>query len=116
MHLQKKIIPFGTFLIVANPATFKLVRKIAGSWVASAEGLPTTAGLALHALVFVLLSSFLWKLFYGGRKSGYEPSDVDGDMMMAMSPSPSPAEAVSTDYANLFSSVLGETGMKNFDQ
>jgi hypothetical protein len=115
MHLQKKIIPFGTFLIVANPATFKLVRKIAGSWVASAEGLPTTAGLVLHAVVFVVLCSFLWKLVYGGRKSGYEPADVDGDMM-AVSPSPAPAEAVSTDYSNLFSSVLGEAGMKNFDQ
>jgi hypothetical protein len=114
MHLQKKIIPFGTFMIVANPATFKLVRKIAGSWVASAEGLPTTAGLVLHAVVFVILCSFLWKLFYGSRKSGYEPSYVDADMMLA--PSPPPDTAVSTDYSNLFNSVLGETGMKNFDQ
>ena len=115
MHLQKKIIPFGTFLLVANPATFKLVRKIAGSWVASADGLPTTPGLILHAVVFVILCSFLWKLVYGARKSGYEPGDIDADEMMTASPSPAPAEAVSTDYSNLFSSILGESGMNNFD-
>ena len=32
-----------------------------------ADGLPTQAGVLLHALVFVLLSSFLWKLFYGKK-------------------------------------------------
>jgi hypothetical protein len=48
-------IPFAAYLIVANPATYKAVRSVAGSWVASSEGLPTLAGLALHAVVLVLL-------------------------------------------------------------
>ena len=67
--MYHKIIPFITFLIVANPATFKLVRSVAGSWVASADGLPTTAGLFLHALVYVLLTHILMKLLYGRRSS-----------------------------------------------
>jgi hypothetical protein len=70
MDPKKKILPFLAFFIVANPATFKLVRSVAGSWVASAEGLPTTLGLLLHALVFVLLTAFLWRLVYG-KRSGY---------------------------------------------
>jgi hypothetical protein len=70
LNPQKKILPFLAFFIVANPATFKLVRSVAGSWVASAEGLPTTLGLLLHALVFVLLVTFLWRLVYG-KRSGY---------------------------------------------
>ena len=69
--LQKKVLPFIVFFIVANPETFKLVRKVAGSWVASADGLPTQAGVLLHALVFVLALHFLWKLVYGARRSGY---------------------------------------------
>lgn len=48
-----------TFFIVANPATFKIVRRLLGSWVASGEGLATPAGLILHALVFVSLAVFL---------------------------------------------------------
>lgn len=60
--LKKNLLPFIVFFIVANPATFKLVRSVAGSWVASAEGLPTTAGLLLHALVFVLLANFLTRV------------------------------------------------------
>ena len=60
--LKKNMLPFVVFFIVANPATFKLVRSVAGSWVSSAEGLPTTAGLLLHALVFVLLAQFLTRV------------------------------------------------------
>lgn len=70
MNFQKKLLPFIMFFIVANPATFKLVRSVAGSWVASADGLPTTAGLLLHALVFVILTHLLWRAVYG-KKSGY---------------------------------------------
>lgn len=77
MDVQKKIIPFITFFVIANPETFKLVRSIAGNWVASADGCPTTAGLLLHALVFVILCHCVWTMVYGG-KSGYElkPSDI----------------------------------------
>jgi hypothetical protein len=71
MHIQKKLVPFVVFFIVANPATFKAVRGIAGNWVASAEGIPTTAGLLLHALVFVLVAHFVWRLIFGSKKSGY---------------------------------------------
>lgn len=65
-----KIIPFAAFYIVANPATFKLVRKGLGSWVASADGVPTPGGLALHAFVFLIVCHLLWKLF-AARKSGF---------------------------------------------
>ena len=67
---KKKMLPFVLFFIVANPALFKLVRKLLGGWVASADGLPTTAGLLVHSLVFVLLSTFLWRKIYG-KSSGY---------------------------------------------
>lgn len=65
-----KIIPFAAFYIVANPATFKLVRKGLGSWVASADGVPTPGGLALHAFVFLIVCHLLYKLFKT-RKSGF---------------------------------------------
>ena len=69
--LKKKLVPFAVFFVVANPATFKAVRSIAGSWVASADGVPTTAGLLLHALVFVIVAHFLWRLVWGSKKSGF---------------------------------------------
>jgi hypothetical protein len=69
--IQKKIVPFVTFLIVASPMTFKTVRGLLGNWVASADGVPTTAGLFLHALVYVLLATLLWRLVWGKKKSGY---------------------------------------------
>ena len=71
MDWQKKIVPFAVFFVIANPATFKLTRSVAGSWVAAADGLPTTAGLLLHALVFVIVAHFVWRLVWGGKKSGF---------------------------------------------
>lgn len=115
-----------TFMIVANPATYKLVRGVLGGWVSNAEGRATTAGLFVHALVFVFLAGLLMRLL-GGYVSKYEPAPLGdneaSDMSWMSTPAPAEAEApapapeaVSTDYSNLFSSVLGDSGMKNFDQ
>jgi len=71
MDFKKKLVPFAVFFVVANPATFKLTRSLAGSWVAAADGLPTTAGLLLHALVFVIVAHFVWRLVWGKKKSGF---------------------------------------------
>jgi hypothetical protein len=88
MNVQKKAIPFITFFVVANPCTFKLTRKILGHWVAAADGLPTTAGLLLHALVFVLLAHFLWKLMKGPKRSSYRLSSQMGDDANVLAPRP----------------------------
>jgi len=59
------LLAVALFFIIANPALFKLTRKVFGGAVASAEGLPTQAGVLLHALVFVLAGRFV------GRFSRY---------------------------------------------
>ena len=69
-QLNFYVIPFLAYVLVANPATYKAVRGILGSWVASAEGLATFPGLLLHALVFVLLVGFLMRIV--PRISGFE--------------------------------------------
>ena len=59
------LLALALFFVIANPALFKLTRKVFGSMVASPEGLPTQAGVLLHALVFVLAGRFV------GRFSRY---------------------------------------------
>ena len=44
------------FFVVANPETFRLMRKVFGSWVSSPTGCPSTGGLALHTVVFMLVT------------------------------------------------------------
>jgi uncharacterized membrane protein YhiD involved in acid resistance len=61
-QLNFYVIPFLAYVLVANPATYKAVRGILGSWVSSAEGLATFPGLLLHALVYVLLVGFLMRV------------------------------------------------------
>ena len=76
----KKVVPFVVFFLVAHPETFKLTRSIAGGWVASTYGVPTNLGLLLHALVYVLLATFAWRLVYGKKVSKYHRPDTRAAM------------------------------------
>ena len=44
------------FFIVANPQTFLVVRELLGDGIANAAGCPSTTGLLVHALVFLLIT------------------------------------------------------------
>jgi hypothetical protein len=74
-QLNFYVIPFLAYVLVANPATYKAVRGILGSWVSSAEGLATFPGLLLHALVFVLLVGFLMPLVSGFETRGSQQAE-----------------------------------------
>jgi hypothetical protein len=62
-QLQFTLLPAIAYMLVASPETYKLVRSVAGSWVATPEGTAKLGGLALHAIVFVLLVTLLMRLF-----------------------------------------------------
>jgi hypothetical protein len=83
---SKKVVPFIVFFLVANPETFKLTRSLFGSWVGSTYGVPSNLGLLLHALVFVLLSTFVWRLVYGNKVAKFsgtlQPSDIETESCM----------------------------------
>jgi len=61
----------ATYVLVANPATYKFVRGILGNWVADADGAATLAGLVLHAFVYILLTGFVLMMFMP-KSSGYD--------------------------------------------
>lgn len=71
----KILIFMVVFFLVANPSTFKLMRKILGGWVASAEGVAKPGGLVLHAAVFVALAIFLPRALM--RASGYADDEKE---------------------------------------
>ena len=130
------VIPFVAYLIVANPATYKAVRGVAGGWVANAEGLPTLAGLALHALVLILLITAVMRLLpakskfsmeldmanlgeieeFDSKMASFHPaagSDIlspvivaEGAPLMPMAGVPAPAPSAKS----FLSSILGPSG------
>jgi len=67
------LIPFAAYVVIANPEAYKAVRGILGSWVANAEGLPTNAGLVLHAIVFIFVVGFLMRLLIPHKSNFYGP-------------------------------------------
>lgn len=75
------------FFIVANPDTFRLLRTILGSWVSSPTGCPTTGGLILHTIVFMLIT---WGMMNIKRESyaPYEPAEDVTIVKHHMGPAP----------------------------
>jgi hypothetical protein len=68
------LIPIISYVIVANPATYKLTAGILGKWIADANGTAQIGGLILHAIVFLFLTSFLLALFRP-KKDGFQPTN-----------------------------------------
>jgi hypothetical protein len=44
-----------TFFVIANPETFRLVRRVLGPGIATPNGCPSTMGLIVHSVVFILV-------------------------------------------------------------
>lgn len=44
-----------TFFVIANPETFRLVRRVLGPRIATPNGCPSTLGLLVHSAVFILI-------------------------------------------------------------
>ena len=60
-----------TFSVIANPETFRLVRRVLGSWIATPTGCPSTLGLLVHTLVFILV---VWGMMNIKKEGGGCPS------------------------------------------
>ena len=56
-----------TFFIIANPETFRLVRRLLGPRIATPTGCPSTMGLLVHTLVFILV---VWGMMNIKKESG----------------------------------------------
>ena len=102
--MSATLIPMATYVLVANPATYKFVRGILGNWVANADGVATLAGLVLHAFVYVLLTGFVLMLFMP-RGSGYAPGP-------SPSPSPNPVMEAQSAVASGLQNLAAMVGPK----
>ena len=64
-----------TFFIIASPETFRIMRRLLGKWVSSPTGCPTSSGLILHTVVFMLVTWGLMNI----KNEGYETESMDND-------------------------------------
>jgi hypothetical protein len=55
---------FVLFFLVANPMTYNLTSMLplVGDYITDAQGKPTQIGVLIHALVFCLLMSYVYKM------------------------------------------------------
>jgi hypothetical protein len=67
-----------TFFIVANPETFRLVRRVLGSWIATPTGCPSTLGLLVHTLVFILV---VWGMMNIKKEGGCPSKKKSGSVL-----------------------------------
>lgn len=69
----KKLLMGLLFMLLASSMAFQAVRSVLGGWIATQEGLPKIGGLFVHALVFMLLSTLIW------RYAPFGSSNFEGD-------------------------------------
>ena len=73
------------FFIVASPDAFRVMRRIAGKWVAGPNGCPTSRGLIFHTLVFMLKTWGMMNLKYEGYTEepiGPSPQEIEEEIEM----------------------------------
>ena len=75
------------FFVVANPETFRVMRKVFGSWVSSPTGCPSTSGLALHTIVFMLVTWGMMNI----KREEYAVFEPATEEVVGPSPVPGPA-------------------------
>lgn len=101
------IISALVFFVVANPETFKLVRRLVGSWVATPTGCPSMMGLLLHAVVFMLV---VWGMM-NIKKEAMDGEEIKEKEIMVeeeSEPEPEPmAEPIVQEEPTVMSKVLG---------
>ena len=89
------------FFIVANPETYKVIRGVLGDWVASPTGCPTTNGLILHTIVYLVITYFLMK---GHHR---EPLEGDANAANANAAKANAANANAANAANAANTAPG---------
>ena len=74
------------FFVVANPETFRVMRKVFGSWVSSPTGCPSTGGLALHTIVFMLVTWGMMNI----KREEYAIFEPISEEVVGPTPGPAP--------------------------
>ena len=74
------------FFVVANPETFRVMRKVFGSWVSNPTGCQSTGGLVLHTIVFMLVT---WGMM-NTKREGYTSSEPVKEEVVVASTVPVP--------------------------
>ena len=108
------------FFVIANPETFKIIKKVFGSWVSSPTGCPTMSGLVLHSVVFLLITWALMNINKVERAEGAdepdedpEPVDDSTDSVPATIIQPTPSSVTPyVDVSNTYSTCDCDNGRK----
>ena len=79
------------FFIIANPSTYRLMRRVLGSRIATPNGNPTTLGLTLHSVVYLLI---VWKMMNVRKVEEYTMGEDAPPVEEAAEPSPEEEIAV----------------------
>ena len=73
------------FFIIANPSTYRLMRRVLGSRIATPNGNPTTLGLTVHSVVYLLI---VWKMMNVHKVEEYTMGEDAPPVEEAAEPSP----------------------------
>ena len=93
------------FFVVANPETFRVMRKVFGSWVSSPNGCPSIGGLALHTIVFMLVTWGMMNI----KREEYAIFEPMTEEVVGPTPGPAPGPTPPPKMVDMPSPLPGMT-------
>ena len=76
-----------TFFVIANPETFRVVRRLIGPGIATPNGCPSTLGLIVHSVVFILV---VWAMMNVKKIMPELPHNITGNKKNSEKKKPAP--------------------------
>lgn len=85
--LMTAVITGLIFFAIANPETFRVIRRLLGPRIATPTGCPSTLGLFVHTIVFILI---IWAMMNLKQEAPVAPTvnDEAETMPIMMAPAP----------------------------
>jgi len=97
------------FFVIANPETFRLVRRVLGSRIATPNGCPSTIGLLVHTLVFTLL---IWAMMNVKKEMPMVKAPAAEPKVVVMAPAPPMRQADIVPEPGMEDEPFMDTGLQ----
>ena len=97
------------FFVIANPETFRIIRRLLGPRIATPTGCPSTLGLAVHTIVFILI---IWAMMNLKKATPMVKDEAKTAPVVVMAPAPPMRQADIVMEPGMQDAPFQDTGLQ----
>ena len=97
------------FFVIANPETFRIIRRLLGPRIATPTGCPSTLGLVVHTIVFILI---IWAMMNLKEATPMVKDEAKTAPVVVMAPAPPMRQADIVMEPGMQDAPFQDTGLE----